>query len=228
MKKNFFLIMVVSALLYSCSGNSDKAKDVDTSDTTITYAEPGKTVYEKYGLKSAVIHLKSTTMGLEQNIIMYFDDYGKKQSTELTQELFGQKMKQFTITDSGYIYSYNTVDNNGTKVKVNENDPDNINFNAITEKMAKQFNIKKTGIATIIGKKCDVYSMEFAASKMKGTYYIYKGFMLKTESSVSGITIKMEATKFDENPVIPAEKFTIPKNINFKLVDKSEDMAKNS
>ncbi|MCK9613388.1 MAG: hypothetical protein WC401_08955 [Bacteroidales bacterium] len=226
MKKLKMLFIAVVFILSGCSGSSDKKTDINSGDTVIALADEGKPVYERYGLKSAILHMKSKTMGMEQDVIMYFDDYGKKQCNELSIELLGKIMKQITITDSGYMYTYTTADKNGTKIKLDENSPDKVNFNALTEEMVKKFNIKKTGTAVILDKKCDVYTAEHTSAKMKGTYYVWKGFIMKAVSSVAGIEVKMEAVKLEENPVIPAEKFEIPEDINIQLIDNTKDVVK--
>ena len=214
--KKHLLLFVFPIFLWSCSHTSETKTVVNASDTTINFVDKTKTDVRKVDLKSAIIHMTSSVMGLSQSIIVYMDDYGKKQATEVTQELLGKKIHQYSVNDSLYIYSFNPEEKKGQKAKIDENNPDDINFNSITREMAQRFHLRKKGTATVIGKKCDVYAVDFAGTKLQATFYIWKGIPLKTESTVSGISVKMEATKIEENVPIAAEKFQIPNDIVFE------------
>lgn len=218
MKKNLFLLTVAAAMLWSCSGNKNSGQIEIKGDTSIAFVDSVPADLKKIDLKSAVIHMKSSTFGMTQQIVMYMDDYGSKQLTEVSQEMMGVKVRQCTLSDSLYVYMYNPDDKTGKRSLVDKKNPNNIHFNAITKEMAREFHIKKNGTAVILGRTCDVYTMEIALEKMKGTYYVWKGITLKTDSEVGGISISMEATKIEENVAIPPEKFEIPKDIKFEEV----------
>jgi hypothetical protein len=113
------------------------------------------------------------------------------------------------------MFSYSPDTKEGKKTKINTDSPDNINFNAITKEMVAKFKLKKTGTSMILGRKCDVYTMEYAEAKLKGTFYIWKGIPLKTKSEVSVMKVSMEATAIEENAAIDAEKFKVPEGISF-------------
>jgi hypothetical protein len=218
MKKQLFALCCFLMLLWGCGG-TDKSisnPEIDKSDSVIDYTKEGTNGgIHKIGLKSAIIHMTSKAMGLTQQIIIYMDDYGKKQCTEVTQELMGKKITQFSINDGEWVYSYSPQTKKGIKKKVDIDNPDNINFNAISKEMADKFKLKKTGTAKILDRDCDVYSMEFDKAKLKGIFYIWKGIPLKTESEVSVMKVSMEATKIEENVTISPDKFVVPKDIVF-------------
>jgi hypothetical protein len=221
MKKQLFLACCISLLLWSCGGNDKTISKtaVDKSDSMITYAEDNGTgEIRKISLQSVIIHMTSTAMGMKQQVVIFMDDYGKRQTTEVTQELMGKKVTQISINDGEYVYSYSPQTKKGQKTKINQDNPDNINFNAITKEMADKFKLKKTGTAKILDRVCDVYSMEYAKAKLKGTFYIWKGIPLKTESEVSVMKVVMEATKIEENVTINPDKFVVPKDIVFSEV----------
>jgi hypothetical protein len=218
MKTQFLALCCISILLCSCGGGNKAilSTPVDKSDSVIKYAEEGaNNANHKISLKSVIIHMKSTAMGLTQQIVIYMEDYGNKQTTEVTQELMGKKVTQISINDGEWVYSYSPQTKKGQKTKVNMDNPDNINFNAITKEMADKFKLKKTGTAKILDRPCDVYSLEYAKAKLKGTFYIWKGIPLKTESEVSVMKVVMEATQIEENITISPDKFTVPKDIVF-------------
>lgn len=218
MKKSIFLVFVAALMLWSCSGNKNSEQPKIKGDTSIAYVDSVPADLKKMDLKSAIIHMKSSTFGMTQQIVMYMDDYGKKQLTEVSQELMGMKVRQCTLSDSLYVYMYNPDDKTGQRSLVDKKNPNNIHFNAITKEMAREFHIKKNGTAVILGRTCDVYTMEIPSAKLKGTYYVWKGITLKTNSEVGGIGISMEATKIEENVAIPPEKFEVPKDIKFEEV----------
>jgi hypothetical protein len=221
MKNILLLLFCISMLLSGCGGNNNAIQktSVNISDSVINYAQEGSDgKIHKVGLKSVIIHMRSTAMGLTQQIVIYMDDYGEKQTTEVTQELLGKKVTQFSINDGKYVYSFSPQTKKGHKAKIDQDNPDNINFNAITKEMADKFKLKKTGTAKILDRPCDVYSMEYAKAKLKGTFYIWKGIPLKSESTVSVMKVVMEATQIEENITISPEKFTVPKDIVFSEV----------
>jgi hypothetical protein len=48
---------------------------------------------------------------------------------------------------------------------------------------------------------------------MKGTFLVYKGVALKSETDLGSMKMNLLAEKFEENPTIPAEKFEVPSDI---------------
>jgi len=218
MKSQILILCFISLLVLSCGRRNNSATNDSqiTADTTMKFVsdDTGKEVH-RVSIKSAVIHMKSSAMGMTQQIVIYLDDFGKKNATEVTQEMMGKKIQQFSISDGEYMYSFSPDNRKGKKSKLDSESPDNINFNALTKEMASKFKLKKTGTAMVLGRKCDVFTMEFAEAKLKGTYYIWKGIPLKTESEVSIMKVSMEATSIEENVAIDPARFEIPKDIVF-------------
>ncbi|HNX08359.1 MAG TPA: hypothetical protein PKL96_12315 [Bacteroidales bacterium] len=217
MKQITAILLLPVLIFFACSGNKTSEDNAEIkSDTAISYVDQIPAGGKKMLIKSAIIHMKSSTFGMTQNIVMYMDDYGKKQMTEVSQKLLGQEVLQRSVSDSVYMYTYSPKDKTGKKIKKESGGPDNINFTAITREMARELNLKKTGTTVVAGHSCEVYILEVPAANLKGTYYIWKGIPIKTVSSVRGISITMEATRIEENPAIPAETFKIPEDISFE------------
>ena len=82
--------------------------------------------------------------------------------------------------------------------------------------IAKEMNIKKVGTQSFLGKTCDKYTIDFKKQQMKGSYLVWNGIALKTEMTVMGMKTTIEATKIEENPTIPADKFEVPKGIKIQ------------
>ena len=49
--------------------------------------------------------------------------------------------------------------------------------------------------------------------KMKGTFLVYKGVALKSDTDMGTMKMKLIGEKFTENPEIPAEKFEVPADV---------------
>jgi hypothetical protein len=226
MKKAFIIFMCITgtALLLSCGGNKEKVKQEGSDSTAVTSGEANLPSYARFGLKSAIIGMKSVTMGLEQQVSMYIDDYGRKHATEFVTEIMGIKSQQLQITDSLYVYNLDMQKKQGTKVKIDKSSAENINFTKLDEKTIAQFNIKKEGSEEVIGLKCDIYSLDFGNGKLKGKYYVWKGIPLKTEASVGGIKVKMEATHIEQNAEIPPSRFQIPEGFTIREISAEQAM----
>lgn len=229
MKKLIYLslIMPVMLMLAACP-SPEEDEDINTNDTVIRVVD--NTVYDsipmgdekapKYSVKSGIITMNSSTMGMKQKIIMYFDDYGNKQATKVEQELMGQKVTQWSIMDTAWVYSFNSEDKTGKKTKKDLEGTDNINFNALTNEMIKKYFIRKKGTSDVAGKTCDVYIVEYPEARLKGTFYVWKGITLKSHTLVAGMKVNIEAEKIEVDVAIPSSTFKPPKDITFETVEK--------
>jgi hypothetical protein len=221
----FFAAAVAFAALTSCSGGGSKDNATDSTKTK-DGSETAATGNGKYKLKSGIIEQTSSTMGMKQNITVYFDDYGSKECTETKSEMdmgiAGKiKIHNISLMKDGYMYSIDMTNKSGTKTKVGSmGGKKEIDFSAMTEDMMKQMKITKLGTEVLLGKTCDKYSMDDAALGMKGTYSVWEGIPLKSEVDMAGIKATITTTKIDENATVPAEKFEVPAGIKITDMDK--------
>ncbi|MFA4852205.1 MAG: hypothetical protein WC599_06775 [Bacteroidales bacterium] len=225
MKKIFFLFTAIAFIaLISCSGDSKKTDGATDSTATKDNIEKVAKTNGKYQLKSGIITMSSDAMGIGQTITLYFDDYGNKECAETKGEMdmgiAGKvQMHQLAITKDGYVYNIDMTNKSGTKTKITPNSKQkDIDFSNLTEDMMKQMKIKKEGTEVLLGKTCDKYSLDAPALKMKSSYSVWNGIPLKSEVNMIGIVAKITTTKIEENCVIPAEKFEIPKDIKITEV----------
>jgi hypothetical protein len=79
--------------------------------------------------------------------------------------------------------------------------------------MVKDMNLKKEGTEEYLGKTCEKMSIDYTKISMKGTFLVYKGVALKSETNMGTTKMKLIGEKFEENPSIPAEKFEVPADI---------------
>ncbi len=223
MKKVLFysFLIFASVSLISCSGggSSDNkdGKDTTKNSKDSKDADKGKSS-GKYGVKSAVITMKMSTMGMDQDVTMYIDDNGNKEATDIFMDLgMGDavpKIHNRTVVKEGYSYTLDMEKKTGSKMKVPAGAAanGNIDFSKLSDDVMKQMGMKKNGTKTVLGKKCDQYSIDSKSMNMKGDYAVWNNIPLFMEVEVSGMKVKMEATKIDLDAKIDAALFDIPKD----------------
>ncbi|MFA5971306.1 MAG: hypothetical protein WC780_03055 [Lentimicrobiaceae bacterium] len=167
----------------------------------------------KYAIKSGIVEYKTQMMGMNMKQVLTFDDYGKKEVTEMMANMMGVKIHTVTLRKDGYIYTLDMVKKTGTKIPLLTMNNSDIDFENLSEEMTKEMNLKKEGTEEYLGKTCEKMSIDYTKMNMKGTFLVYKGVALKSETNMGTTKINLIGEKFIENPVIPAEKFEIPPDI---------------
>ncbi len=221
MKTSNILLFSLLFLFVSSCNKSGGTKENNTDEN----ASGGKSD-NKYELKSAIVTSK-TDMGMagsEMTTILYFDDHGEKSATEnrTKMSVMGQTMETNTkmIMKDGYMYTWNTADKTGSKMKLDMmQNGENFDFKKMTQEMMDKMKIKKTGSANVKGKNCDVYEMN--DESMTGKYYIWDNITMKSETSMSGMSVTTEVTDIKENASIPASIFEIPADVTFTEMNMS-------
>lgn len=200
-------LMATLTVLLSCksktSENASSAMGVKSEAATTTPKG-------KYAIKSGIVEYKTQMMGMNMKQTLTFDDYGAKEATDVEMDIMGVKMHTVTIAKDGFIYTLDLEKKTGTKISGKSPD---IDFENLSEEMVKDMNLKKEGTEEYLGKTCEKMSIDYTKMKMKGTFLVYKGVALKSETNMGTTKINLIGEKFIENPVIPAEKFEIPPDI---------------
>jgi hypothetical protein len=204
------LAMLSSAtLIFSC-----KSK---TSETTATTENPAATETAtpkgKYAIKSGIVEYKTQMMGMDMKQTLTFDDYGKKEATDMEADMMGVKIHTVSITKDGFIYTLDMEKKTGTKISGKSPD---IDFENLSEEMVKDMNLKKEGTEEYLGKTCQKMSIDYTKMKMKGTFLVYKGIALKSDTDMGTMKMNLVGEKFVENPEIPAAKFEVPADIKMQ------------
>jgi len=226
-KKSVFAMVMGLLFLVSCQNQdaSNKAGDnkatevepkaeIATKAEPVTQAEPAVEMAKgKYELKSGIVVYKTQTMGMDAQQTLSFDDYGKKEVTDMVMEMMGTKIHNVTITRDGYTYTLDMAKKTGTKAPVNTRNNINIDFSNLSREMEKEMNLKKEGTETFLGRVCDKISIDYIKMQLKGSFLVYKGVPLKIDTDMGAMKMRLTAEEFDENPQIPAEKFEIPADI---------------
>jgi hypothetical protein len=215
MKTNNLITLTIMAsvvLLFSC-----KSKTSETVSTENKTEAANATPKGKYAIKSGIVEYKTQMMGMDMKQVLTFDDYGKKDMTEMIAEMMGVKIHTVTLNKDGFVYNYDLEKKTGTK-SVSYQSSSNIDFENLSEEMVKDMNLKKEGTEEFLGKTCEKMSVDYTKMKLKGTYLVYKGIALKMDADMGAMKMNLIGEKFIENPEIPASKFEVPADV--KIAEK--------
>ena len=139
MKTNKLITLAIMAsvgLLFSC-----KSKTSETAPTTENKSEAATaTPKGKYAIKSGIVEYKTQMMGMDMKQVLTFDDYGKKDMTEMIAEMMGVKIHTVTLNKDGFVYNYDLEKKTGTK-SVSYQNSSNIDFENLSEEMVKDMNL---------------------------------------------------------------------------------------
>ncbi len=185
------------------------------TDTIIPAAD------RKYGVASGILTMDLEIVGANSKMktTVYFDHYGKRESSETYSSTTLENGQHFdahvmAFNLDGYQYQIDFDHKSASKFKYNpEAMSGGFSFATMTEKMKKAYNVKKVGTETILGKECDMYTMN--GSDLKGSFSVWKNITFKLHTVSGGFTTDVIARKFVENAAIPKEKFEVP--AGFKL-----------
>ena len=202
-------IMASLTVLFSC-----KSKPSETSATSEKQAgSETATPKGKYAIKSGIVEYKTQMMGMDMKQTLTFDDYGKKEATDVEMEMMGTKIHTVTLTKDGFVYTIDMVKKTATKNASYQGSNQNIDFENLSEQMVKDMKLKKEGAEEFLGKTCEKISIDYEKMKMKGSYLVYKGIPLMVDTDMGSMKIKLVGEKFTENPEIPAAKFEVPADV---------------
>jgi hypothetical protein len=219
-QSRFVLPVLAATLLISCGKKDEAAKTDSTSITgsaTATATAPATPSAGKYKLQSGIVTSSMEMASLKQTgtTVLYFDNYGNREALETISEMKmgGEpiKMHQIRFNKDGYVYDLDLVRKTGIRHK-GGSVVGSTNMADVSERMIKEYNIKKEGTTTIAGKECEVISMDDQKT-MKGHVATWNGITMKSEVEVSGMPMKSVVTKIEENAKIPDDKFAVPADV---------------
>lgn len=173
----------------------------------------------RYKIPSAIISytLSGTQTGTET---LWFDRYGMREA-KLTQSAIsvaGHVVKTHTLTildgetTTVADLEQKTATKTPTAMLKNLTQAAKSQGGDMTDlgaQMMQQMGGVKTGTGTVAGKPCDIWEMRTLGSKS----WVWGGVTLKSETTLAGQTIIIEATSVQENASVPEEKFKLPADI---------------
>jgi hypothetical protein len=171
----------------------------------------------RYKIEAALIEYELDMMGMKAKSFLYFKDYGKHQCIETSMEMMGLKLVNRTLEIAGYTYTLNMNEKTGTKIKtvVNEEeiDPNNMDFENMSDEIKTKYKIVEKGNQDFAGKNCKVFGMTIEGQD--ASFFVWNNIPLKYEMSQNNMRMIMKAVRIEENPSFPAGIFEIP--VDFKI-----------
>ncbi len=230
MKRIYLLLIAVLFIAYSCNeGENNVNKENDSTlsevisvekqdiDENDNYSAEDK----KIGVKNAFVEYEINMMDIITKMSTYFKDHGKLTCADVTLKVMGMEMKNRTLVKDGYTYSLEMDKKKGEKFKNTKTkegfDPNNINYENLSEEIKKKFNIKEIGEEKILGKNTKIFSVDDKGSI--GKVWIWKNIPLKTEMEQNSMKVVMTAISINENPTFPDGIFDIPEEFEITEVN---------
>ena len=164
----------------------------------------------RYEIKSGILKRSMDMMGQKIESTVYFDDYGKVESSTMSNPMMGGEMLMISKDDETIMV--NLQEKQAFRIQMNQNP---VNFLNLTQAAKDANKVKELGEEDVAGKKCKKYSYETSQRGQANTVtaWVWKGIMLKQVASANGMDMTIEVTDIQENATIPADKITIPAGI---------------
>lgn len=216
MKYFSFLLVISMFLLVSCGSKPDQEEVASMLDSLKEVPATTPSDSDQFGFKTGVIIYTSSTMGISQEVTMWFDDFGRITMSEIESSVLGQKMHQLNIVKDSMVYNIDMVSKTGTWIAAEKDSADQMyNYRKLTPEDMKLHNITDEGKESVLGKECHIYSQKetVEGQEVVMKVWIWEGLPLKSVSSVSGIEVTMEALNMKMNIDIPSGKFEVPAGV---------------
>jgi len=214
----FFCLLPLLFLFTSCGNSgaknesSDGALNTGTEVTETTAGMPATAAKRKYGVKSGIVTYESIGMGFNLKVVLYFDDFGAKEAEDKFD--ISKNLEQTTICDGTnrytVIYKDKTAQNNGACYN-------GIAYKFDWEEASKgdaKYNPQKLANVTIAGKDCESFSLLAGGNTI--TYAGWNNVCLLIDQATQYGQITYKAVSFEDNPSIPADKFSVPSGFQLK------------
>ncbi|MDA3844312.1 MAG: hypothetical protein PF588_08110 [Candidatus Kapabacteria bacterium] len=195
------------------------------SGTLVSQAKQGFVYFEKSG--TVEYKYSGTTKGTST---VYFDNYGSKRAEYSTLKTtvfgFSSESKTLDLFVNNFFYSIDLDKKTGTKMSWDDIEEyqnkavgSKKDRQKLAEEMWEKMGGRKTGTGTVLGKTCEIW--EATTPPIKS--WVWHNIPLKSEMSIMGMTIKIEATKISTGSV-SASKFKIPSGIKIEKQEMPKDM----
>ncbi len=179
---------------------------------------------KRFPIKSAKITYKIKSPQGEGTKVLFFDQYGKRESSHETLNKRGKTVKdQLTILNNGKAYSINLLTNKGQDISAQTGMAMKMmtgatgkDMSATGKKMLESMGGKQVGTQNFLGKNCEKWEVRTMG---KTTMLIWQGIPLKTESSVMGMKSSEEATSVHAGLSFSNNDFEPPAGVEIERLD---------
>lgn len=214
--KTIVSVMCLLLCFGSCSGNKKGSESkVEEFSLEELQAEAGK---KRYPIEQGVIHSTSEAMGVEMNVVTYFDNWGEWEAIETTvpMEIMGEDYSSHTLEiikgdDHWKIDLDKKSGEHFTRTRAIN--PMGVDVETLTDELLGKMNMEDLGEMELLGYKCRKMRMK----SDKGThmdYVMWGNVMMQMEGEAMGISTTSRVTSIEE-VVPPQEKFEIPGDVLF-------------
>jgi hypothetical protein len=153
--------------------------------------------YINYPLEKGSVTYNMSMMGSNSTITLYFNNKGNTQCTDIQMEMFGMKIHNRNLVKGSMAYNLDMAQKTYTESVLSEDDVKKMGNFLSDENAMSMDGVTKIGEETVLGKNCQIYSMNKDGADIK--LWNWKGLMLKMETSAQGMTISMVATAISES-----------------------------
>jgi hypothetical protein len=160
--------------------------------------------------ESVIVEYESEHYGVKSKHVLYYTDFGKKKVMDVHNP--NNTTKRYLSKDKmDYTYMLERKDINFKYPSI-KNDViyHVLDMSTLCEK-DYYISATKTGTENILGKECDIYTVQ-TADKKTIKYSVWNGIVLKKESDQS----KLNALKINLEPIFEEYLFEIPEGYVFK------------
>lgn len=218
--KNLLILSMLSLFFFvSCGNKPDQEKVASMLDSLKEIPAVAPSDSDQFGFKTGVVVYTSSTMGITQEITMWFDDFGRKTLSEIKSTVLGQKVHQLNIVKDSMVYNIDMVLKVGSRMTMEQDSSEaNYNYRTLSADDMKRYNIVFEGSEKFLEKECKIYNQKqnVNGQEIDMKVWIWEGIPLKSVSSVSGIEVSMEAVKMKVNVEIPSQKFDVPAGVQIE------------
>ncbi len=167
---------------------------------------------KKYGIKSGIITFETTVimgkMEIKSKAVVYFDDYGMKECRDTYD---GDKIKESFFSDGKNlyltIYAEKAAYKRGTAFRGTE-------YKFDWNEIKPSGKAKKLPNMTVVGKNCEAFELQDSGNI--NTYAGWNGICFYIGTDQKNMKVISRAVKFEENAIVPADKFKVPAGFALK------------
>ncbi len=223
--KKYFILSISLLFLFACdqfTGSNNNQSNKNTSEQKITKKQTKQEAAQstnlkvKYPFKSGYIKYANDAMGMKSTLTVYFDNYGAQECAVSEMDMGGQKMTMRSLLKGDYLYQLSMDQASGSKVKVDENFRTYLFDTKEFEKKKHEVNGKKLGTGEVLGKPCQIFSMEENGATSK--LWVWKNVMLKMVAQQGAMEMSMEAIEIKETSDLPKGIFEVPEGFKIEEI----------
>lgn len=209
------LILLLAAA--SCQKQAGDAAGTTSSSGSSQPATETSGYPKRYLVESGIVEYEMSGMQKGTETV-YFDRWGWREAKYTNSELsiagITRKENKLTIMEGEWISNIDLASRTGSKIK----NPMLQQFieaakgrslTEVGEEMMRRMGGEKSGSDTVAGQPCDIWVVKQMGSKS----CVWNGVTLRTEVTMGGMQMTSNATRFQANAAVPADKITIPGDV---------------